>query len=56
MWEKHRQILIPLCIGGNIAYKTKEGITTFFADNSIKAVEEGSIDDVGDDAEQLMLF
>jgi len=55
MWKKHRHILYPLCIGGNIAYKTREGIIEFFASHNITAIEEGSVDDMAD-AEQLLMF
>ena len=54
-WEKHREILRPLCVSGCIAFKRKEDIVAFFYDHGIRAIEEGSVEDIGD-AEQLLMF
>lgn len=54
-WEKHSNILRPLCVSGCIAFKSRDSIIEFFADHSITAIEEGSAED-NDDVEQLLMF
>ena len=53
-WKENRHILSPLCTGGCIAFRSREGIIEFFKDNGIVAIEDtGETEEV---SEQLMLF
>lgn len=53
-WKEYREILIPLCTGGCIAFRSKEAIIEFFKDNGIVAIEDTGSEESY--SEQLMLF
>lgn len=53
-WEKHGNLLRPLCTCGSLGFHKKEDLISFLAGHNIEAVEETY--DTENVSEQLMLF